>query len=161
VNDIAYSAAIGLAVVFSWAGVAKLARPRRTRRSFRALGVPAPLARVVPLVEIALAIALVAVPRIGGALAAILLGAFTVVLRRAGEGVNCACFGGTATATPTSIARNVALALAAGVAATSSPVVPGFAAATVATGVALLAAVILAVADLGRRTGAVLRVDLP
>lgn len=162
-NEVAYGTALALAVVFAWAGVAKLRRPRRTRRAFRALGVGAPLARVVPVVELVLAVTLVVAPRVGGAAAAVLLAAFTVVLARADDGVGCACFGGswTAPVTSLSIARNAALLGAAIVAVTATPVMPGVAAVAVVAGLASLTALALAVADLGHRTGAVLRVDLP
>ena len=52
-NELGYVAALVLAGLFAWAGVAKLGARRRTTRTFRALGLPAPeaLAVAVPIVE--------------------------------------------------------------------------------------------------------------
>lgn len=158
-NGIAYCLAVGLAAVFAWAGVAKLRFPRRTRRAFRALNVDPTLARLVPMIELALALALVVAPRTG-IVAVLLVGVFTVVLARADDGVSCACFG-SASSEPVSwvqLVRNGMLAAAAGVAATARPVVPDLAAVLAAAGIAAIAVVVLSLADLKRRTGAVLRV---
>lgn len=96
--DLGMAAATVLAATFAWAGAAKLGRPADTAAGFDdlGLGAPAALARVVPAVELLLAVALLAAPRIGGAVALVLLGAFSAVLVRAlrgGADVRCACFG--------------------------------------------------------------------
>lgn len=87
-----------LAGVFVWAGAAKLARPQATATAFSALGVPVPnvAARAVPIVELTLAVALVAAPRVGGAVALVALVGFSLVLLRAlgaGTSAGCNCFG--------------------------------------------------------------------
>ena len=91
-----------LAAVFVWAGAAKLARPAATESGFRGFGLPGPpvLARLVPAVELLLAVLLIAVPPIGGAAALVMLAVFSAVLIRAlrsGVATGCACFGTTAT----------------------------------------------------------------
>jgi len=96
--DLGMAAACVLAATFAWAGAAKLGRPADTAAGFRALGLsraPA-LARIVPAVELLLAVALLAAPRLGGAAALALLAAFSAVLvhaLRRGVEVRCACFG--------------------------------------------------------------------
>jgi hypothetical protein len=162
VNDVAYALALGVAAVFAWAGAGKLAAPKRARRAFRRLGVAPSLARVVPVVELALAAAIVVVP-VTALAAAALLGAFTVVLARADDGVGCACFGSAST-TPISwvhLARNALLIGASLAASTATPDVPALAAVLCATGVAIVGGLGLALADLKHRTGTVLTVDLP
>lgn len=97
-SDLGMAAACTLAVAFAWAGAAKLGRRRETAAGFADLRLPRPgaLALVVPVVELALAVALLAAPAVGGTVAVVLLAAFTTVLvralRRGGE-VRCACFG--------------------------------------------------------------------
>jgi len=98
VIDVGMVAAAVLAAIFAWAGAAKLSRPDDTAAGFRELGLgPAPaLARIVPGVELILAVALLAAPRLGGAAVIVLLAGFSVVLIRAlltGVEVRCACFG--------------------------------------------------------------------
>ena len=128
-----YAAAVVLAALFLRASAAKLARPDQAVRSFTALGLPAAatLARAVPAVELALAVALLAAPRVGGGGALALLAAFSAVLARAvraGATTPCACFG-TAATDPVSaldIVRNGFLAmLAIAAMAATRPVVPG------------------------------------
>lgn len=125
---VGYLCALGLAAVFVRAGAAKLARGGQTAESFAALGLPAArlLARVVPLVELALAVTLVAFPSVGGVASLVLLGAFTAVLVRAitsGVTTSCNCFG-SARAEPVShsdVMRNALLAaLALGAALTTA-----------------------------------------
>ncbi len=161
-NDVSYALAVGLALVFAWAGIAKLRAPRVTARSFAALRVPPVLARVVPFIELGLAVALVLAP--GTAIAAVgLLVAFTVVLLRADDGARCACFG-SASSEPVSwvqILRNGLLAGAAVVASGATRVVPSLAAVLVVAGIAAIGLLVLALADLKRATGAVFTVDLP
>lgn len=114
-EGIASASALVLCVVFAVAGVAKLARPGDTRASFGGLGVPAPRASavVVPVVELALAVALVARPAVAGWGAVALLAAFSVAIAVAvGRGVEapCSCFG-TARHEPVSSAELVRNAL--------------------------------------------------
>ncbi len=96
--DLGMAAACVLAATFAWAGAAKLGRPADTAAGFRTLGLnraPA-LARIVPAVELLLAVALLAAPRLGGAAALVLLAAFSALLvhaLRRGVEVRCACFG--------------------------------------------------------------------
>lgn len=127
-----YVYALVLAAVFVRAAVAKLARRAETEASFGALGLPAArhAARVVPMVELALAVALIAAPRAGGIGSVVLLAAFTAVLVRAirsGVSASCNCFG-AARADPVSevdVLRNGLLAgLAAGAAFTPAPTMP-------------------------------------
>lgn len=97
-NAVAFAGALVLAGVLVYAGIAKFAAHDATRAAFAGLGLPAPaaLAWVVPGVEVATALALVARPRLGAAAALVLLGAFTVLLvvRLArDEPGECACFG--------------------------------------------------------------------
>lgn len=116
-----------LAVTFAWAAAAKLSHPAATAAGFADLGLrrPAALARAVPAVELALAVTLLAAPRLGGAAALVLLAAFSAVLLRVlrrGVEVRCACFGQTdgAPLSALDLVRNgllgtlAALALAAG-----------------------------------------------
>lgn len=91
-----------LSAVFATAGVAKLTDPTGTQRAAADFGLPRPvapvLARVLPVVEIATALALL-VPRwsLAGALAAMaLLGVFTLGIAWSlsrGRTPNCQCFG--------------------------------------------------------------------
>lgn len=116
--ELARACGFVLAVILAWAGAAKVVAPGETAASFAALGIRAarPLSRIVPVVELGLAGALVyGVP--GAALAAVaLLGAFTVVLARvlrSGLRVVCSCFG-AARRDPVSssdLARNALLGL--------------------------------------------------
>ena len=161
-TDVAYTLALGLAIVFAWAGVAKLLAPAATARSFAALGVPPRLARVVPFVELTLAAAMVLAP-ITAIAALVLLGVFTIVLVGADDGVRCACFG-SASSEPVSwvqVVRNGFLAAAAAVASGATPRVPSLAAVLTTAGIAAIALLVLALADLKRKTGAVLALDLP
>lgn len=161
-NELSYALAVGLALTFAWAGIAKLRAPKRTARAFAALGVDPRLARVVPVVELGLAVAIVAVP-LTALLAALLLGAFTVVLARADAGVGCACFGSASTA-PVSwvqVLRNGLLVAIAAIACTARPEAPGVAATVAAAGVGALVLVVLALADVKRITGTVLATEIP
>ncbi len=132
-DGLGYACALLLAAVFVRAAAAKLARPVQTATSFVALGVPAAAtaARAVPVVELLVAVALLATPRAGAIGALALLVPFTAVLAgavRAGSRIPCNCFG-AARADPVSavdVVRNgllVAVALAAVTA--RAPVVPG------------------------------------
>lgn len=169
VNDVSYAAALVLAAVFAWAGVAKLRAGTSTTITFTTLGLPAAgaLATVVPLAELALAAGLVLVPGWAAVVALPVLAGFTAYLARAvraGTVVSCGCFG-SARHTPVSaveLVRNGFLALAALVAVGATrPLVPGLAA-VVAVGTAVvIAMVVLALADLKRRAGHVWAMELP
>lgn len=153
--DLGMAAAAVLAATFAWAGAAKLSRPAETGTGFAGLGLgrPATLARVVPVVELVLAVTLLAAPAAGAAAALTLLAGFTLVLARAlGQGVEvrCACFG-QAGGPPLSwveLVRNgllgalAVLALAAGLTPRVPALVPACAVVLVATATALLLFVI-------------------
>ncbi len=101
VRGVAYPAAVVLATVFFFAGASKLMDPRATGASLRALAVPAAAmtARMLPLVELTVAVALLVVPVVGGVLALGALSAFSAVLAariRGGSTAPCGCFGSTA-----------------------------------------------------------------
>lgn len=131
-SSVGYAAALAMAAVLGWAGMAKWQRPRATAESFAGLGVPAPAlwARVVPFAEVVVAAVLVVVPRAGAVCALGLLFAFTVALvvaLRRGAEVGCACFG-AAKVRPVStveLVRNAGLSILAATAWTvPSPVRP-------------------------------------
>ena len=125
--DFGYACALVLAAVFVRAGVGKGVRPRDTAAGFAALGVPFPeaAARTVPVVELVLAVILLANPRPGGIAALALLAIFSVLLGgavRRGVTTGCNCFG-AARVEPVSrvdLVRNGLLALLA-VAALGAP----------------------------------------
>ncbi|MGF1595853.1 MAG: MauE/DoxX family redox-associated membrane protein [Acidimicrobiales bacterium] len=113
-------AALALAAVLVVAAAAKLRRPAATADDFASLGLrhSKVLARLVPAVEVATALALVVARPWGATVAFALLVAFTVVLAtvvRSGRVVTCSCFGGATgePVSPRTLARNgVLLALA-------------------------------------------------
>ena len=128
-----YACAVVLAAVFVRAGVAKAVRPAETTAGFVALGVPAAAltARVVPALELLLALVLLALPRAGAIVAMVLLVTFTGFLARslrAGLSAGCNCFG-QASVRPLSgvdLLRNSLLVLTAAAALLAEePVVPG------------------------------------
>lgn len=128
VDDLGMAAAVVLAATFAWAGAAKLSRPDDTASGFAGLGLggAAALAMVVPAVELVLAVALLAAPAVGGAVALVLLAAFSVVLLRAvrrGVEVRCACFGqaGGPPLSPVDLLRNGLLAGLAALATAAGP----------------------------------------
>jgi len=161
--DLGMAAACVLAATFAWAGAAKLGQRQATATGFADLGLarPAALARVVPCVELALAVALLAVPAAGAAAALVLLGCFSAVLVRAlrrGDEVRCACFG-RAGGPPLSwveLARNGLLGGLAVLALTArlEPRVPALMAAIAVVLVVVAATSLLAVLRSGRRLGA-------
>lgn len=132
VDAFGYLCALVLGAVFVRSGSSKLADPHGTARSFIALGVPAApvLARIVPPLELALAVVLLAAPRAGGVVALVLLGGFSAILARAvraGSTAPCNCIG-SSSVDPVSwadIVRNAMLGLL-GIAALAptAPVVP-------------------------------------
>lgn len=111
--------ALALAAVFAWAGVTKLRDRAATAASFDAFGLPVPaaLAVVVPVAELALAVLLGLSPVLGAAFALATLAGFTAQLllaRRRGVVAGCGCFGGRRPASPSAeLARNALLAAAA------------------------------------------------
>ena len=109
-----------LAAVFAFAAAAKIMRPLDTRRTMRALRLPAVavLAGVLPLVELATAVALVVIPQVGASAALALLVMFTVLMVndiREGRSTPCGCFGPRSTKPIAwdDVARNGLLAAAA------------------------------------------------
>jgi uncharacterized membrane protein YphA (DoxX/SURF4 family) len=176
VTDVAAAAALVLAGVFAWAGVAKLRRHAATRDSFRGLGLPAPavLSRVVPLAELAVAAGLLLAPALAAWVALALLLAFTIVIGRAivrGSAVACACFGASSTGAdderPVSVlelVRNAglgALAIVAGGAGAGSVRWPYLPALVVVTVVVALARVAFAAVELRRLGGHIWSTPLP
>jgi len=133
VAGFSYLCGLVLAATFIRAASLKLARPEATAETFTGLGLAAPraLARAVPAVELAAAVALLAQPRAGGIVALALLGAFSAVLGsalRRGSPVPCACFGATSSdpVGPADLVRNLLLAaLAAGAVTAPGPGWPG------------------------------------
>ncbi len=98
-DGIASLFAVALAATFAVAALLKLRDPRGTADDFASLGLPRPtvLARIVPVTELGVAVALVSLPGWGATAAFALLAAFTTVLAgvvRSGRVVSCACFGG-------------------------------------------------------------------
>ncbi|HUF32578.1 MAG TPA: MauE/DoxX family redox-associated membrane protein [Acidimicrobiales bacterium] len=167
-DAVAYCVALVLATTFAWAGVAKLRDRGTTERTFRAFGLPAPagLATAVPVAELGLAAGLVLVPGWAAVVALAVLAGFTTLLvraLRAGVDVGCGCFG-TARSEPVSfveLVRNGVLALAAVIAATAPRVVvPTLESVVAVTTAAAVAALVLALCEVRRATGATFRVDL-
>ncbi len=145
-GGVGYAAALVLAAVFLVAGVAKLAWRPITVDNFRRLGLPRPevTATVVPLVEVLLAVTLVAFPVAGGAATLVTLTAFNVLLyRRVREGSDapCGCIGRPTDQRPVSgreLVRNAGLGLLAVAALLAEPAWPSVAELAV-VGVAFLA----------------------
>jgi uncharacterized membrane protein YphA (DoxX/SURF4 family) len=155
--------AVALALVLLAAAVAKLRSPSRTTQDFAALGLPAPrlLARVVPAVELTVAVVLIAAPGWGGVAAFGLLVLFTallVSLVRSGQTISCSCFGAVSDE-PVSwveVTRNgILLTMAAAVTPIDRLEVPGFAAIVGASAFAVIALVVLQLAVFKRDVGAV------
>jgi uncharacterized membrane protein YphA (DoxX/SURF4 family) len=176
-TDLAAAAALVLAGVFAWAGVAKLRHHGPTLDSFRGLGLPAPavLARTVPVVELAVAAGLLLAPALTAWVALALLLGFTFVIGRAivrGSTVSCACFGGSASRAgederPVSVVELVrnaglgALAIVAGGAGAGRLDPPALPALVIVTGVVALARVAFAAVELRRLGGHVWSTPLP
>lgn len=171
-SDLAQAAALVLAAVFAWAGVAKATARPATVSSFRGLGLPAPasLAVVVPAVELVLAAGLVVAPAPASFAALAVLLAFSAVIGRAvarGSTVGCACFGGGAEDRPVSVlelVRNGALGavgIVASGAGAGSALWPSLPATVLVTVLVALARVGLAAAELRQAGGHVLSTPLP
>ena len=167
-SGVASLAAIALAAVLVWAGVAKLLRPTHTARDFKQLGLPAPtvLARAVPVIELVVAIALVVVPGWGGVAAFVLLAAFTTWLYsliRSGVVVSCGCFGSASTepVTLVEVARNGGLlALAATAATITSLAVPDLPAVILFSTATLIGVVLVQLVGLAQVTNGLFRAEL-
>lgn len=174
-TDLAQAAALVLAGVFGWAAVAKALVPAPTTASFRGLGLPAPalLARAVPAVEAALAVALVVVPALASFAALALVIVFSLVIVRAvaaGSTVGCACFGGSATTDddrPVSVLEVVrngglgALAIVGTGAGAGTALWPNLPSLVIVSVLVALARVGFAAADLRRAGGHVFSTPLP
>ena len=168
-SDVGYAAALVLAAVFGWAGLAKLRARDATERTFAAFGLAAPRALAVgrPGDELALAAGLVLVPgwppsppwpcwwasppSWSGPCGRRRRG--LRVLRHGPAGARVASWSWSATACWPLGAVVAAQASGADVARTSPAVV-------LVTTAAALAAVVLALCDLYRTTGHLLRIDL-
>jgi hypothetical protein len=164
IPDVAYAAALLLAGVLGWAGVAKLRRPAATAAAFTDLGLPAPagLAVAVPAAELAAAALLAVRPPLGGLVAAALLAAFSGLLAarlRAGVHVACACFGSSRTAPVSSVelVRNLMLGVAALAAVAARPALPPVEAIVAVTVTAAAALVVLGLLGLRRDAGVLWR----
>jgi uncharacterized membrane protein YphA (DoxX/SURF4 family) len=98
---------LGLATVFAWSGLTKIARPERWTADVRRYRLPQSMKRivvlVVPWIELTIAVALLAGrSRFGGTLAFLLLIAFSLAILRLHrilqtKAVPCGCLGGTST----------------------------------------------------------------
>lgn len=150
-SGFAYTCALVLAGVFLTSGAGKLAWRDETRAGFEHLGLPRPrlVAAVLPFVELALAVTLVAFPVLGGAASFVMIGGFTaflVRLLRQGVDAPCGCIGSPKSTAPVSrraVARNAGLAGLAVVSLFATPNLPSapeiaLTAALVAGGWALL-----------------------
>jgi uncharacterized membrane protein YphA (DoxX/SURF4 family) len=166
-------AALATSAVFAVAAVTKLAAPARTTREFADLGLPAPalLARLVPAVELAIAVALVLRPAIGAVAATAALLAFTGVLvaaLRSGRSVSCGCLGALSDGpiSNATIARNAGLVVVAVLAGTAPdpggllPALPSLEVALSAGSAVTVAAVAAQLALLRHRIGRIWSVEL-
>jgi hypothetical protein len=125
VAAVAFGARVVLALILLIAAVAKLRAANDVKRqTIELIGerAGAPIARALPFVELAIAIALVAWwTAVPGIAAAVLLAAFTGVLVRAqARQLPCPCFGSVRTVGSRALLRNGVL-LAYAVLATASP----------------------------------------
>jgi peroxiredoxin/uncharacterized membrane protein YphA (DoxX/SURF4 family) len=112
---------LALAAVFAFAGAAKLADPAGSRRAIRDFGIPerlaAPLAFLLPVAEIGIAVGLVPASSVrlaagaGAGLLVLFAVAISIALLR-GRRPDCHCFGQlhSAPAGPATLVRNLALA---------------------------------------------------
>ena len=114
-------AALGLSAVFWVASAAKLRNLRSTRRGFIALRLPGWIVYPVVVVEAGVALSLIVAPRLGGAVAVVVLIGFTATLIRAKRlmrssgvrGVGCNCFGSSSEITGWTLLRNAGLTVCA------------------------------------------------
>lgn len=166
------AALIGAGVFLLAAGT-KLIGPTRTTREFAALGLPLPavLARLVPVAEVAIAVALLTRPIVGAVAATSALLAFTAVLTavlRSGRTVSCGCLGAVSDqpVSGITIARNLALVATVLLAAAAPDpagfriALPSLAVVLAAGSAALLAALGTQVAVLHDQLGRIWSVEL-
>ena len=114
-------AALGLSAVFWVASAAKLRNLPSTRRGFVAIRLPGWIVYPVVVVEAGVALSLLVAPRLGGAMAVLLLIGFTATLIRAKRlirssgvsGIRCNCFGSSSEITAWTFLRNAGLIAAA------------------------------------------------
>lgn len=116
--SVGFVAAVLVASVFVWSGVAKLRDRREVGRDFAAIGIPfAPVAVIaVVIVEFVAAALLVLRPSLGAIVALVLLAVFSAVLAsviRSGRDISCGCFGANQSEPISSVdlVRNAALAV--------------------------------------------------
>ena len=159
-SQIATAAAILVASVLAFAGVAKLRDRSATIRSFAQLGLrrPAALATVVPLVELAVSVCLLLRPSVGGLIAFGLFVMFTALLVpivAQKRSVACGCFGSTATApvSARTIVRNVFFIVAALSASVADRFQLGWPGAIAVGAAAVAVAVVLSLLDMRATTG--------
>lgn len=155
--------AVALAITLVVAAVAKVRDHQRTTADFAALGLPLPsvLARLVPAVEAAVAVALIVAPGWGAVAAVglfVLFTALLVSLVRSGQPIACSCFGAVSDE-PVSwveVTRNlVLLAAAAAVVPIDQLTMPGFAAIVAFSAAAIIGAVAIQLVAFKRDVGAV------
>ncbi len=151
-----------------YAAQSKLRSHEATSRDFRQLGLPQPalVAWLVPLAELAIAIALILTPGWGGFAAFIMLLGFTtflVSILRSGVQVSCACFGSTNNE-PVSIAeigRNLILLGLAGASALIEQLVKPTLASVMVVSVAVLIGLTLTqLVSLRSTVGPLFRIEL-
>lgn len=155
--------AIAVALTLAAAAVAKGRDPDRTTADFAALGLPLPgiLARLVPAVEVAVAIALLVVPGWGAVAAVALFTLFTallVSLVRSGQPIACSCFGAVSDE-PVSwveVTRNlVLLAATVAVVPLERLVIPSFAGVVAFSAAAVIGAVVIQLIAFKRDVGVI------
>jgi len=155
--------AVAVALTLVVAAVAKLRQPARTASDFAALGLPVPtlLARLVPAVELAVAVALIVVPGWGGVAAVglfVLFTALLVSLVRSGQPITCSCFGAVS-AEPVSwveVTRNLVLLAAAGAVVPIEQLeLPGFAAVVAFSAAGLIGLVAIQLVAFKRDVGVI------
>jgi len=161
------AAVVIVAMVFAVAGWTKLRNPKQTGADFKSLGLPLaqPLARIIPVVELVVAVGLILQPRIALVAVALLL-LFTLVLGRAlrqGSPIHCSCFGSLnrEPITRATLVRNALLiALAASAATTSSLARPDLAALVTVSMLAVITVVIGQLFVVRRQLGRIWSVEL-
>ena len=162
-RGVAYPSAVVLAAVFLYAGGSKLMDPRAAAASLRALAAPAPAltARMLPLLEVGVALALLVVPVVGGVLALAALSSFSAVLAatiRGGSTAPCGCFGATSQqpASTVELLRNVLLgALAVTAMFATGPRYPTLEATVTVSALTITGAITVSLSRLRQQVGAV------
>jgi len=160
--------AVALAAIFLVAAVSKLFALDRVVADFVGLGLPrsSMLVVLVVAVESVAAAALLLRPRIGAAMAALMLVVFTAVVARAlatGRSVSCGCFGPLSQdqLTSATLARNAALLMLAVLAGLREALVwPAMAALITVSLAAVMAAVGVQLLTMNRQLGRIWSVEL-